>query len=473
MIDPMVFKTSRELARSKLDKDNAMNSFGYWIDVENKWERYDKPAELIDFLSIHRTHAHKLNEFIADAGELSPEESEWMKQYIQLYTNVSRLLATTGNTGDLRHDLLETLVSWRLIKQYYPESCNILDFGAGAARYGVMSYLDHPNTTYTALDATLAAYTLQNMVLSYLDILQGDESLFEYLDYEALGRPLPDLASSSFHRTHIPTWVAKDLLVPKKQDVVVLSHVHGELSKEDFLRMVDFIDISLNDEGIVFVRSELTWGDTRDYWNTVDLHGLELVEELGKLGLLPIHTESLGGYLTTVFAKQGSQHFKNACAKEQTDECVLWELKHSREITLYAARQYTRKHLGLLAKSGQPALIVGNDNPLFEQFDGQSVAQNSSENAVLNETALGQLRQGDSELSELVAENDHVVVLSEQCRSYANAMKIEADLSQHYNCQFAIRRCYPFYGVLILSKQHLLETDSHFDSPIFHINDLK
>lgn len=455
MIDPLVFKTSRELARAKLSREEAANSFGYWIDIENKWENYQKPSELIDFITIHRTHAIRLPEFIEDLGFLNQDERDLVQRYVEIYSDVSRLLATTGNHGDLRHDIVESLITWRVIKCFKQGPINILDFGAGAARYGVIAHLDNQENRYTALDATLAAYTLQNLVLSYLDLSSSCPSFFEYLDYEVLGRAMPDVEQISCNkRVHLPTWVAKDYLKPKWQDVIILSHVHGELSAEDFGRLLEFVDLSLADEGVVVVRSELTWGDVRDYWNTVDLHGIELLIELRNIGLVPVQSENLGGYLTTVFARRDSSHVMK--------EVETFEIESSKELTLYAAEQYLKKHLKKVIAANRETLILGDDNPLYQKFKGIELANLNHFNA-LPEEAIDQL----SLYSRALAQAEVVVVYSESCRSYAKCLKLKEGIEAITEQKFEIMRAYPFYGVVIFSQSFLSDIEPSFLTPIY------
>lgn len=464
MIDPLVFKASRELARSKLSKQEAANSFGYWIDVQNHWENYQKPSELVDFLTIHRTHAVKLPEFIEDVGSLTQLEQQLVEQYIQTYSNITRLLTTTGNYGDFRHDIVESIITWRVIKSFHDGPMNILDFGAGAARYGVLAHLDSPNNTYTALDATLAAYTLQNLVLSYLDITSHSASFFEYLDFEVLGRNSPAIEDISQNkRVHLPTWVAKEHLRERWQDVVILSHVHGELSAEDFTRLLEFVQLSLADEGIVVVRSELTWGDIKDYWNTIDLHGIELFIELNKIDILPIYTESLGGYLTTVFARKDSQQYRNNIENQPT----LQAIDTSRDLTLLAARNYVYKHIESVINANRKTLVIGHDTPLFEQFMGQELSALPS-STLQKESFLDHLNDNVKSIDEA----EVIVLYSERFRSYARCLEIKANLQQLSNVEFEILRAYPFYGVVVLSKAFLKEVEPLLLSPIYDHSNL-
>ncbi len=243
MIDPEVFQTSRELARSKMPAEEARNSFGYYIDIPNDWESYKCPEELIRFLGIHSTHIYMFNELIEDLGPLADNEREWAKRYVVFCEKVTRLLCTNGASVDLRYDIAETLSDWRTILNYVKLPCHILEYGAGCGRQGISAFLRNPNNTYTAIDSTLAAYTLQNLMFSHADTLGPELTFFDFLDFETAGLAFPQINNAkpgSFF--HVPAWLAEDNIPENFYDLIIAAHVHNELSKSDFLRLIKVID---------------------------------------------------------------------------------------------------------------------------------------------------------------------------------------------------------------------------------------
>ena len=88
MLDSRVFNTSREVARDKLSAEEAKNSFGYYIDIPSCWETSQYPAQMINVLGIHKTHAEHFLEIIEDLGPLSQYDIDWARRYVDFYNHI-------------------------------------------------------------------------------------------------------------------------------------------------------------------------------------------------------------------------------------------------------------------------------------------------------------------------------------------------------------------------------------------------
>jgi len=366
VIDKTVFQTSRDVARSRLPADEASASFGYYIDIPNHWETYRSPAELISWFGIHVTHIAQFPELIQNLGEPSAGELDWAARYVAFFDAASQLLSTTGTRADLRYDIAETLSDWRTITKLQALPARILDFGAGCARQGVSAFLRDPDNIYTAVDSTLAAYTLQNLVLSLIDTMTGRYNTVDFLDYEAAGNAMPRIADArAGSRFHLPVWLIEQHLPERFYDVILASHVLYELSGYDFMRLVRCIDRGLADEGVAYIRGELFAVDPRDFLDTVDLHSNEIVALLRERGIVPIHSE-YETFLTTMFAREGSALHRAALGSESGTR--LTAARRGRDVALVAGENTIGARLASFAAEHYRVLAVADDGePFFEQ----------------------------------------------------------------------------------------------------------
>ena len=485
MIDSEVFRTSREVGRSGLAPGEARNSFGYWIDIPNDWESYSCPEDLILFLGIHLTHLRMFNEIIEDLGILSAGEFDWVDRYVNFYDRIARLLSTTGHRVDLKHDIAETLADWRVIRSFAKMPCRVLDFGAGCGRQGAAAFLWNPKNIYTAIDATLAAYTLQNLVLSFMDTLQEQASSFDFLDFEKSLRAFPDISKAKpGDRFHIPTWLAEANVPEKFYDVIIAAHVHNELSGPDFMRLLCVVEKSLAPDGVLYVRSELTLGDTRDYFDAVDLHGIDLLTELRSRNIVPVWCRFVSGYLTTVFARVGSTHYKQAKKSKDPDRNFL-DFDKACHVSARAGENYLHRCVDTLARADGKTVVIGSGDSFDRKFlrrlvkaavklpkgytggdmlrDVKSISRRKE---FTEEDILGERRK--QILDEIKAFDPDAVAIASQQYPLIESLLAEAMGDR----RFTLRRYY-WYPVVILHRQSVNGTDCVFDKPILTPADLE
>lgn len=364
MIDKTLFQTSRDVARAKLPAEEAANSFGYYIDLGNGWENYYCPERLILWLGIHSTHLQQFPELLHNLGDVTPAELDWMRRYAAFCDTTSKLLSTTGFRVDLRYDMAETLTDWRNIQRFKKLPARVLDFGAGCARQGLSAFLLNKDCTYVAVDGTLAGYTLQNLVLSTMDVLGAGET-HDFLDYETVQKPYPRIAESKpGSRFHVPVWLIEENLPERYFDVMIGAHVAYELSGYDFHRFMRCVERGLADDGIFYLRSEISSSDWRDFQGAVDLHGTNLVGLLQDKGIVPIHCE-YDTYLTTVFARRGSQPHRDALASSETAR-ELDKASENIDLSRGAAYRYLKRRIGEVIANGQRIAAFGGGANVFE-----------------------------------------------------------------------------------------------------------
>jgi len=466
MIDTEVFRTSRELGRSKLEPDDARNSFGYWIDIPSDWESYSSPENLILFLGIHLTHVERFRQIIEDLGPLSAEEFDWVDRYVNFYDRIARLLCTTGHRVDLKHDIAETLVDWRMIRKFVTMPCKVLDFGAGCGRQGTSAFLWDRRNIYTAVDATLAAYTLQNLVMSYMDTLQEKASFSDFLDFEKSGREAPDISNARYgDRFHIPTWLLAETKMPKKFfDVMIAAHVHNELSGPDFLRLIATIDQCLARDGVVYARSEQHIIDTRDYFDAVDLHGIEMVKELHNRGIVPVWCEYVSGYLTTVFARVGSSHYK-AARKSVDSRQKFTDFNNSHDLSAKAGENYLKRCSEQLCDLKGKVALIGKGDHFYSMFLKPLEGKVASGLIISEREITG---DGQSEAIKKISsfKPDAVAIASQQYPMIEGLIKQALE-----GTEFKFRQYY-WYPVVILRKDTELGVDTVFEKPILYPSDL-
>ena len=475
MIDQQVFKTSRERARLKLDPEEAKNSFGYYIDIPNDWESYRCPEELIPFLGIHSTHIANFQRIVSDLGSLTEREREWTKNYVHFYENIARLLSTSGARVDFRYDIAETLFDWRTVESFIESPCKILDFGAGCGRQAVSSFFRNPDNIYTAIDSTLAAYTLQNLAFSYLDTLDNKYATYDFLDFEVSARPFPKIADASVgSRFHIPTWLAEDNVPEKYYDIIFGCHVHNELSGPDFLRFMRIAEKSLADDGVLYLRSEVTVIDPYDFFDAVDLHAIDPIKLLSEKGIVPIYSVLECAYLTTVFAREGSTHHKKALASKAPENSFTGMSK-ARDISVRAGSNFVKHYFEEVSKSEGKVAMIGDMIDFakvhVKTLDFKNLIKSAFNNMfgkhAYNESSF--LGAGDEpQLKKFCEYDPEIIVIS----SYQYPV-IEEKLKQILpDSDYALRRQY-WFPVVFLYKKSIVPTDEIFEKSIMGINDIE
>ncbi len=481
MIDSQIFRTSRETARCKIPVEEARNSFGYYIDIPNGWETYRSPEELIGFLGIHNTHAAHFLEIIEDLGPLTEKEHDWVRRYVSFYSGVARLLSSTGTSVDFKGDVAETLFDWRTIQKFTELPCRVLDYGAGCARQGTSAFLRNKDNIYTAIDSTLAGYTVQNLVLSYIDTFYTESTFFDFLDFEMAGKPFPEISKAKpGSHFHVPAWLAEANIPEKFFDVIIAAHVHNELSGPDFLRYTRVVEKGLAPDGIAYVRSELTAQDTRDYFDTIDLHGLDIVSIFREKDIVPIYSRFESAYLTTVFARKGSSHYVRATKSKAVENSFI-NIKTGPEISLRAGGHFIERNVqNLSTAKKQTALIcngkdavktilkialIGKGLEFFNRFLKPFLSVLRSREIYSEEDFLG---DNKDETRKRLSDFDPDVIIIASQQLFAIEEEIKKMLPER---EFPLRRHY-WYPVSFLYRESINGADEIFNNPIFGPKDL-
>lgn len=322
MIIPEIFLQLREKAIDKLNEETKYDSFGYHIDVVDAWESIFNSTELLSYLSIHSTHSAKYSELSFHMKDHLNEISNQISNHFNTLNSTSRMINTT-NKGELvnktrsspnyKYDLLEMGADWLFLKKYCKNLKTVIDFGAGCGRQIIGCHTHMKNLkNYVAIDASLNGYIIQNILYGTFALL-NDYKFFDLLDYESSN--LDIINSKLFHTNksiiHFPAWHDYDLIDVKSVDLILACHVHNELSKSDFLRLMSLVDNKLSNDGIFYIRSELgIWSDS-NYEDKVKYHSIDPVEYLKNRDIHIVETEYFGGFMTTVFARSTSKFYKD------------------------------------------------------------------------------------------------------------------------------------------------------------------
>lgn len=458
MIDSEVFKASRDEARFKLPPEEARNSFGYYIDIANDWESYRTPEELVPWFGIHSTHVAQYQELTHNLGKLSEEELNWVKRYVQFYDGASRMLTTTGARVDLCYDLAETLTDWRTILRYVDLPAKILDFGAGCARQGTSAFLRDVRNRYTAIDGTLAGYTVQNLVFSCMDLISPTPKTRDFLDFQVATKPYPDIAKAEEgSRFHVPVWMAEEKIPERYYDVVIAAHVHNELSGYDFMRLINCVDKGLNDEGVFYVRSEFFVTDPRDFFDAVDLHAMEIVKILRDRGFVPVSCK-FHTYLTTVFARIGSSHHKKA-QESDAPETQFMDITENRAMSELACKHFTERQFNEISNSGKKIGIIGGANSFYDDYVAPCLGAFGDCKQYLDDAVLG--IDMEQTARDLVAfDPDILIIPSHNCGALEAAVK-----NMFPENHFILRQHY-FYPIVYLYKEDWSRRDKTFEQGI-------
>jgi hypothetical protein len=311
MILPDIFLQLREKAIDELDEVKKLDSFGYHIDVNDDWESIYNTTELLSYLSIHNTHSAKYYELSFHMKDHLDTVKAQLKLHAKTLDNVGRSVNTASKHSmpNYKYDLLEMSVDWLFLDKYGADLKTVLDFGAGCGRQVVGSFLNLPKfKNYIGIDASLNGYVTQNSFYNTFALMQGLE-FCDLLDYRSSNLEIDVTSVCQQENTivHFPAWTDYSLIQNKSIDLILACHVHNELSRSDFLRLMELVDTKLSAEGIFYVRSELgIWGDD-SYEDKVKYHAIDPVEYLAGKGVVVIETEYFGGFMTTVFSRKDSK----------------------------------------------------------------------------------------------------------------------------------------------------------------------
>jgi len=322
MILPEIFLQLREKAIESLDEERRHDSFGYHIDVTDSWEDVYNTTELLSYLSIHNTHAAKYSEL---CFHISPH-LESVREQIILHSatveNVGKVINTASahSMPNFKYDLLEMAVDWLFLSKYCDDVRTVVDFGAGCGRQIVGCYQNLKNfKNYVGIDASLNGYITQNAFYNTFALTQGLDFV-DLLDFQSSNIDL-DISSTLQRENlimHFPAWTDYAVIENSSIDLILACHVHNELSRSDFLRLMELVVSKLSEEGIFYVRSEMgIWADN-NYEDKVKYHAIDPVAYLKNEGITIIETEYFGGFMTTVFARENSSHAAKLSLSQKT-----------------------------------------------------------------------------------------------------------------------------------------------------------
>ena len=322
MILPEIFLQLREKAIEKLDDDTKNDSFGYHIDVVDAWESIYNTTELLSYLCIHSTHSTKYSELSFHMKDFLKDISIQVNKHYNILNstqkiintaNKSELINKTRSDPNFKYDLLEMGADWLFIKKYSADIKTVVDFGAGCGRQIIGCHTNLPNLkNYIGIDASLNGYTTQNLLYGTFSLL-NNYKFFDLLDYEASNIDIKENKIFDQEKAiiHFPAWTDYSHITDNSIDLILACHVHNEISKSDFLRLMFLVEKKLSKNGIFYIRSELgIWSDT-NYEDKVKYHGIDPVEYLYQKNIHIIETEYFGGFMTTVFCRKEGKFFKD------------------------------------------------------------------------------------------------------------------------------------------------------------------
>lgn len=318
MINIENFLLLRSRAIDNLSDETKSDSFGYHIDVNDAWEVSFSNTELLYYLGIHLTHQAKYSEMSYDLRELNQDK---LKSQFDFHNQIVKKTASYINNNnnyivDIKYDLCELFVDWVFLTRNLADVKRVIDFGAGCGRQviGLLHNFKNFERLY-AIDASLNGYTVQNALFSTCDIL--DHIRFtELLDYEEKGTDISaqlinDLVKKSNlpNVIHFPAWTSYDTIEDETIDLITACHVHNELSRSDFLRLMELACKKIISGGFIYLRSEMgIWGATA-YEDKVHYHAIDPVSFLIGNGFELVDCEYLGGFQCALFKKIDKKSF--------------------------------------------------------------------------------------------------------------------------------------------------------------------
>ncbi len=365
----------------------------------------------------------------------------------------------------MQFDLAETIFDWRTILRYADLPARVLDYGAGGGRQCVSAFLRNPDCIYTAVDSTLAAYTVQNLVFSFMDALGVGGRFVDLLDRETIGDAFPPSIAEAppGSRFHVPAWFETQPLPERFFDVILACHVHNELSRSDFLRLIAAVDKCLADDGIFYVRSELGVRFPKNWFDALDLHGIDPIKLLATMGIAPIHCVYASAFQTTVFARVGSRPFEMAKASSAPEHQFL-DIEDSLAATVRAGQNYTLGVLEWLVETGKRTAFCGAGNDMYEKLVAPMVGR-VQESIVFDEAES--IEGGDAFRGKLVEFDPEVVV----CGSHMFPM-IEQNVRTALGGEFKIK-LHQIMPIIFLCREQQYARDPIFTQDIHGPGDIE
>ena len=305
------FRTLRSRAIDKLTGDEKKYSFGYHIDVNNWWERIYHTQELLSYLSIHNTHSAKYSELCFDIQDFLIHTRDQIQFHSKIINKTSQYISTLDDLPDYKYDLLELSIDWLALNGINNNISTLIDFGAGCGRQVIGAVINTKFKCYIGIDASTNGYLVQNALFSTLQILD-EVNHIDLLDYESNNSIIPNLPIINLEKNvvHYPAWIDYKNINDNSIDLLLLCHVHNEISGNDFNRVLNIIKSKLHEKSYIYVRSELgIWADTL-YEDSVYFHAMDPVIYFNELGFIPLLSKYVGGFQTTIFCHK-TQYEKN------------------------------------------------------------------------------------------------------------------------------------------------------------------
>ncbi len=398
MIDKDIFLSDRAAAKARLPKEKSWDSYGYYIDTANSWENIKSPTSLSSHYAIHKTHEYAYQEISFDVSwdGISKAEKDYIVAYNTLLDQTINTIHTNQYAPELKYDFIELLTDWRIINKYVKNPKVAYDFGAGCGRqlFGT-HFWQHSCKKYVAIDASYAGYCAQESLFNTFSVKNSSIEfidLFHYLYHPssldlntAIDKYLsaePD--SNKLSILHLPAWFNYLESIPEKSiDLIFACHVHNELSKSDFLRLIALVKKGLSDKGIFYVRSELKAWNPKSYDGVIDMHAVDIIETLAEDNIEVVYTEYISGFQTTIFSRSNKKNIEEKQSKFDLKEELL--TKYSRKIInrLNNTKNYIYKKSPLNALNNRFKIYPNNRYQLKELNNSEKSAYYCAHNNII------------------------------------------------------------------------------------------
>ena len=367
MIIPSNFNVLRSKSVDLLPETKRFDSFDYHIDVQSQWEFTYSNLELLFYLGIHQTHESRFSELCYDLTGLDKRSFRKQAKFHKEIVEATAKLISTNiyDYPNVKYDLGELFIDWHCLSKINDEISNVVDYGAGCGRQviGLMHNCKNFRKLY-AIDASTNGYTVQNFMYSACSVL-GHINFVDLLDFEQnnqLDRGISLAGNSHTNKPtviHMPAWLDHSLMQDGEIDLLMACHVHNELSKSDFLRLINIADKKVRDGGYVYIRSELgIWGDTL-YEDSVHFHALDPVETLAKCGFIVHDCKYIGGFQTTIF-KRASKQKESAFRLNKIffKDRKIESLNNFKDCSFYAAENFNLEMIHRLIKDFEKVVYI-------------------------------------------------------------------------------------------------------------------
>jgi SAM-dependent methyltransferase len=218
--------------------------------VKDRMRHYCSKYDLLHWLKFWTERQQLVSPF---KGISAYEEIKAMSadRHASILKRIFSTYKETDNDAHNGYDIWNAIDA-HIIFEHCEKIDNILDFGSGYSRLGLVFGGHERVRNYIAIDCIELSYMLQNLALSYF----APEKFFEYIEFAFERKDFTLQLNSGKHIYHLPTW-KWDLIPSNSVDLVCAVFVLPEINTFAFNDFIEQISRTIRPNGYLYLRDHL------------------------------------------------------------------------------------------------------------------------------------------------------------------------------------------------------------------------